>query len=109
MGSSPVTRTVTVANHDGLHLRAATLIAELVRGYRAEVKVVKGSDRVNATDVLQVVSLATHAGETLLLEATGEEAEAALDGLARLFANRFENEAPRGKRQPQGGLPSRDP
>lgn len=109
MCSSPVTRTVTVANHDGLHLRAATLIAELVRGYRAEVKVVKGSDRVNATDVLQVVSLATHAGEKLLLEATGEEAEAVLDGLARLFAGRFQNEQPHSNRKQHGDLRPRGP
>jgi len=86
------TRTVTVANPDGLHLRAATMIADLVRRHRAEVKVVKGSDRVNATDVLQVISLATFAGEELLLEATGENAEAVLDMLAELFANQFCND-----------------
>ena len=99
MPSSTLTRTVTVANHDGLHLRAATLIAALVRRHRAEVKVVKGPDRVSATDVLQVVSLATHKGEKLLLEASGEDAEAVLEGLTRLFADRFRGDQSRNEKK----------
>jgi len=84
-----------VANREGLHLRAATMIADLARRHRAEVKVVKGSDRVDAIDVLQVVSLGTLEGEKLLFEASGEDAEAVLEALERLFANQFENEQPR--------------
>jgi phosphocarrier protein len=88
---------VTVANHEGLHARAATLIAETVRRHRAEVKVVKGSDRVDAIDVLQVLSLGAHQGERLVLEASGEDAEAVLDGLVHLFESLFQNQQPERK------------
>ena len=89
MSPSTATRTVTVANPEGLHARAATMIAEVVRRYQADVKITKGFDRVDAVDVLQVLSLATHEGEQLLLEADGEDAEAVVEELGRLFVNRF--------------------
>lgn len=95
MPPSTATRTVTVANTEGLHARAATLIAEVVRRHHADVKITKGFDRVDADDVLQVLSLGTGEGQQLLLEAGGENAEAVLDELERLFLNQFQVEQQR--------------
>lgn len=92
MCRSPASRTVTVANQEGLHARAATLIADLVRRHEAQVKIVKGSDRVDAIDVLQVLSLGAHQGEVLVLEAVGDDAETVLDGLVRLFESLFQSQ-----------------
>lgn len=97
MCHSPATRIVTVQNREGLHLRAATMIAELARRHRGEVKITKGRDRVEATDVLQVVSLAARQGENLVLEATGDEAQAVLDELAQLFESLAQNQQPEQK------------
>jgi len=85
------TRTVIVVNQEGVHARAATLIAELVRSFEVKVEVVKGNDRVEAVDVLQLLSLGAQPGEKLLLEADGRDAETALDELARLFASSFDD------------------
>jgi len=81
---------VTVANPEGLHLRAASLIVKLMGQVPAKVELIKGSQRVDATNMLQIVSLCALEGEQLLLEATGQNAEAALEALAELFENRFE-------------------
>ena len=78
-----------VTNREGLHARAATLVAELVRSVPARVELVKGTHRVDGTDVLQILSLGAAQGEELALEATGEDAFAALDSLVRLFASNF--------------------
>lgn len=94
MDNATLTRIVTVANPEGLHARAATLISATVRSYRAKVQMVKGSDRVDAIDVLQVLSLGAGRGEQLLLEATGDDAGLVLDGLVRLFVNHFQDEQP---------------
>ena len=83
-------RTVVVVNQEGVHARAATLIAELVRGFEVKVEVIKGHERVEAVDVLQLLSLGAQPGEELLLEADGRDAEAALDKLAQLFASCFD-------------------
>ena len=92
MSQTKATRTVTVANPDGLHIRAASLIAKLTGQVPARVELVKGSQRVDATNVLQIVSLCALEGEQLLLEATGRDAEAALEALAELFENRFDED-----------------
>lgn len=89
MSQTKATRTVTVTNPDGLHIRAASLIAKLTGQLPARVELVKGSQRVDATNVLQIVSLCALEGEQLLLEAIGRDAEAALEALAELFENRF--------------------
>ena len=74
-----------------MHLRAATLIAEVVRRHQSKVTLCKGSNRVVGTDVLQIVTLGAGAGDEVLLEAAGSDAEAALDALVDLFQGHFGN------------------
>jgi len=92
MCRSTATRTVTVANPEGLHLRAAMLIAEVARRHQADVKMTKGLDCVDAKSVLQVMSLGAYEGEELLLEAEGPGAETVIEELAQLFARHFQHE-----------------
>jgi phosphotransferase system HPr (HPr) family protein len=89
MSETKATRTVAVTNPQGVHARAATLIAELVHRYDAQVVLIKHNDRVQGTDVLQILSLGAGPGEQLLLEATGNDAERVLEALALLFAENF--------------------
>ncbi len=90
MSQAKATRTVTVANPDGLHIRAASLIAKLTGEVPAKVELVKGNQRVDATNVLQIISLCALKGDQLLLEATGRNADAALEALVELFENGFD-------------------
>jgi phosphotransferase system HPr (HPr) family protein len=86
-------RTVDVTNSAGIHARAATLIAELVRRSSSRVSMIKDCERVDGTDVLQILSLGTRRGEQVSFEATGCDAEEVLDALVQLFADNFgENE-----------------
>jgi phosphotransferase system HPr (HPr) family protein len=84
-----ITRTVDVTNPAGIHARAATLIAELVRRFDSRVVVIKGCEQVDARDVLQILSLGTGHGEQLRFEAVGGDAEAAVDALVKLVADDF--------------------
>jgi len=93
MSDSKTTRIVEISNTEGVHARAAIAIAALVRRFDAEVLLSKNSERVKGTDVLQILSLGAGPGERLLLEATGRDAEPALQALARLIAQNF-HEAP---------------
>jgi phosphotransferase system HPr (HPr) family protein len=83
------TRTVAVNNREGIHVRAAMLIAELVRRHDAKVTLIKENNKADGSEVLQIFSLGTGPGEQLVLEATGDEAEKVLDALAKLFAEGF--------------------
>jgi phosphocarrier protein HPr len=75
-----------------VHARAATLIAEVVRRHQSKVSLRKGPERVEGTDVLQIMSLGAGEGDEVLLEAAGNDAEVVLDALAALFDGRFGNE-----------------
>ena len=94
MPEPKLTRTVTVANPEGVHARVAMLLAQTVRQFQAKVTFVKDRYRVEGTDVLQLLSLGAAEGEQLQLEAEGPEAEAALAALVQLFANKFDENAP---------------
>jgi len=90
---------VTVANRAGLHARAALLVANCVRQYQAKVELVMDRQRVDALDMLQVLSLGAARGQSITLEATGVEAEAVLDSLERLFAAGFHEDEAEGEEQ----------
>lgn len=89
MQQPKASRTILVTNSEGLHARAATLVAELVRRFGVKVELTKGGERVEGTEVLQILSLGAAQGEQLLAEATGENAEEVLDALVKLFASNF--------------------
>ena len=93
MAQFQTSRMVTVSNREGLHARAATELAKLVRGFQAEVVILKNQDRVDCGDVLQILSLGAAMNEQMLLEASGQEAEEALEAAARLFASGFDEDA----------------
>ena len=92
MSSTPENRFVTVVNPEGLHARAATQIRTIVLRYRAQVDLIKGQEKVNATNVLQMLTLCAGPTTRCCLEASGDDAAAVLDALARLFANSFDDD-----------------
>lgn len=84
------TRIVKVVNRQGLHLRAAALLAEVARRFEAKVELAtKDRRRATSTDVLQTVAMGAAEGDELVLAATGPDAEAALEAVAQLFADKF--------------------
>jgi phosphocarrier protein HPr len=91
MSEAKVTRNAVVENPEGIHARAATLIAETVRRFDARVTLIKGGERANGTDVLQILSLGAGQGEQLALEAEGPAAEAVLDAVVELMARKFDD------------------
>jgi phosphotransferase system HPr (HPr) family protein len=87
MSESLETRSVIVTNPDGVHARIAVAIAGIVRGASSRVTLIKGQQRVEATDVLQLMTLAAAPGERVDIEAVGPDAVAVLDSLEPLFAD----------------------
>ena len=91
MADNEVTRTVTVTNYEGFHLRAASLVMTLARRFESHISIAKGNHTEDAKDTpLQLVGLDAHQGDKLLLRATGPDADEALEALVGLFASEFE-------------------
>ena len=89
-------RTVVVKNSQGLHARPADLFAKLAGRYESRIDVIKDGEVVDGKSILAILTLAATEGTCLRLEATGHDAEAALEALAELVNQNFaETENPK--------------
>jgi phosphocarrier protein HPr len=86
MPESMETRTLVVGDPLGIHLRPASVIAQTVRNGKSKVTIAKGDYCVNASDMLQVMTLAAPQGAVLTVTAEGEDAITVLDLLEVVFA-----------------------
>ena len=86
-------RTVTIVNRLGLHARAAAKLVTLAAKHRSEVRVRKDGREVSGKSIMGVMMLAAAQGSHITLVAQGPDAAEALEALAALVANRFDEEA----------------
>lgn len=85
-------RTLPITNKRGLHARAAARFVKVAEQFNANIEVVKNDETVSATSILGLMMLGAAPGTEITVAATGPEAAAALDALATLVANRFDEE-----------------
>jgi phosphocarrier protein len=86
------TRTVEIVNKRGLHARASAKFVRAASAFDAEVRVSRDSQTVDARSIMGLMMLAAGPGCCIDIEAEGPDAEAALDALEALVANRFEED-----------------
>jgi phosphocarrier protein len=82
-------RQVEITNALGLHLRPADKFARLAHQFQSEIKVTHGGQAINGKSILDLTTLAAECGTLLELEASGPDAEQAVDALAELVLARF--------------------
>lgn len=85
-------RTVEIINERGLHARASAKFVKVASGFDAEVTVSRDGQTVDARSIMGLMMLAAGIGSTIDIAAEGPEAEAALDALDALIANRFDED-----------------
>ena len=87
-----IEKTVVVTNRLGLHARPATVFVQAAAKFQADIFLSKGDvSRVNGKSIMGVMMLAAEQGAEVLVEAEGTDAEQAVDALAELLANDFED------------------
>jgi phosphocarrier protein HPr len=84
-----VERTVQILNKNGLHARPAAEVVKLAAQYTSEITLSRDGTEVNGKSIMGVMMLAAECGASILLRATGADAEQAIDALATLIANKF--------------------
>jgi phosphocarrier protein len=85
-------RWATIVNQRGLHARAAARFVREAERFDAVVEVSNGDTTVTGTSIMGLMMLAAGLGTEIRLAAHGAEAEAALDALARLVADGFDED-----------------
>ena len=81
-----VTAKVTLLNTHGLHARPAKQLVQEARRHNAgsRIRLLEGDgNAVSATSLTRVIGLGARRGQTLLLSATGDEAEQAINALTK--------------------------
>jgi phosphocarrier protein len=78
-----------IVNKLGLHARAAARLTEVAGAFASEVWLSRNGRRVNAKSIMGVMMLAAGKGSRVLIEAEGEDADAAIKALVELIADRF--------------------
>ncbi len=78
-----------VSNRLGLHLRAATKLAETARTFQSKVTMIGQGAEADARSVINLMMLGAAIGARLKVRADGPDARAAFDAVQRLFQDRF--------------------
>ena len=78
-----------IVNKLGLHARASAKLTQLASTFSCEIWLTRNSRRVNAKSIRGVMMLAAGQGSSVLIEAEGADANAALSALQELIANKF--------------------
>jgi phosphocarrier protein HPr len=81
---------VQIINKLGLHARASAKLTQVASAYACEVWLTRNGRRVNAKSIMGVMMLAAGKGSSITIEAEGKDADAALEALQKLIADKFD-------------------
>ena len=84
-------RKVQIVNDLGLHLRAAGILVQLAGVYKSEIWLERGEMQANAKSIMSILSLAAAKGTEIEIVADGNDAEQAVEAIARLIERGFED------------------
>jgi phosphocarrier protein HPr len=82
-------RLLNIVNTRGLHARASAKFVQCAEKFEADIKVSKDGSSVSGTSIMGLMMLAAGPGCCILIEATGAQADAALDALEALVTDGF--------------------
>ena len=87
-----LSREIPIINKRGLHARASAKFVQMVERFDAEVWVTRGGETVGGNSIMGLMMLSAAPGTTILVSAKGPEAQAALEAITSLVADKFNEE-----------------
>jgi len=87
-----VEKIVTVINRAGVHARPSALLVQTTKNFKCNIFFEKGSDRINAKSIMGIITLGAAYNTKLKIIADGEDEEAAVNAIIKLFETKFEEE-----------------
>ena len=86
---SLMSRKIEILNQRGLHARAAAKFVKVAGTFEAKIRVCQGGAEVCGTSIMGLMMLAAGKGTVISIRAAGADAEDAVEALAALVRNRF--------------------
>lgn len=87
-----LSRELTIVNRKGLHARATAKFVQCCERFDARISVSRDGETVGGSSIMGILTLGAAQGTTIVVNASGPGAQAALDALAELVADRFGEE-----------------
>jgi len=87
-----VTRKLTVKNKSGLHARPAALFVQIANKFDSRITVKREDDHeeVNGKSIMGILMLGAERGSVIVIEADGEDADAAVVELEKIILSEEE-------------------
>jgi phosphocarrier protein len=85
-------KVITVINRAGIHARPSAILVQTTKNFSSNIYIEKNSDRINAKSIMGIITLGASYGTELKIIAEGEDEEAALEAVVKLFESKFEEE-----------------
>ena len=82
-------REIAIVNKKGLHARASAKFVQTVERFDADVTVTRCGETVGGRSIMGLLTLGAAQGTTITVVAEGEDADACLDAISNLLAERF--------------------
>lgn len=84
--------TAEIKNRLGLHLRAASTLAQTAGKFASKITIARGKNQVSAKSITGLMMLGAEKGVKVKIRAEGEDAKEALAAVENLFAEGFGEE-----------------
>jgi phosphocarrier protein HPr len=85
-------REIKVINALGVHARPASKIVQTANKFKAKISLVRDNANADAKSILHVMMLGANFDSTVLIRATGQDEKEAVDAIAALFDQKFNEE-----------------
>jgi phosphocarrier protein HPr len=78
-----------IENKLGLHARAAAQIVRTATGFNSKILLSKDGIEVDGKSIMGIMMMAAARGTTVLVSAEGDDEDKALEGMEKLFKEKF--------------------
>ena len=85
-------REIVIKNRAGIHARPAALIVQTANQFDSQIYLEKDNDRINSKSIMGIITLGAAYNTTLKILADGSDEAEAVEAIATLFENRFEED-----------------
>jgi phosphocarrier protein len=87
-----VSKELAITNQRGLHARASAKFVKCAEGFNADITVSRDGMTVPATSIMGLMMLGAAMGTSIMVEASGPQAEEAVAALDQLVMSKFDEE-----------------
>jgi len=85
-----IRKQLVVKNKQGLHARPAALFVQVANKFDSRITIRHEEEEVNGKSIMGILMLGAEKGSTIIIEADGEDAQAAIAELEKLLSNEEE-------------------